>query len=141
MKLVSENQYKRVSIALSKDKEEIQLRQEMQKKFHNKLKSFGGSESRNLKKAKFSYIEMMNRRKVCMLIIFRKYMKNWHKSSNKRPQLNSIPTKRNNSKKKTSKLSLLFLFLVVSAQSLKKFLKFGKFSSINKFLIRNIASL
>ena len=36
----------------------------MQRKFHNKLKSFGTSENKNLHKAKYSYIDMMNRRKV-----------------------------------------------------------------------------
>jgi hypothetical protein len=36
--LVSENQLKRVSMALSKDKEEVLLRQDMQKKFNSKLK-------------------------------------------------------------------------------------------------------
>ena len=36
--LVSENQLKRVSMALNKDWDEVQQRQDMQKRFHQKLK-------------------------------------------------------------------------------------------------------
>ena len=61
--LVSENQLKRVSMALSKDWEEVEQRQDMQKKFHHKLKVIESVERKNLKKIKSSYIQGMKRKK------------------------------------------------------------------------------
>ena len=50
-------------MALSRDWEEVEQRQDMQKKFHTKLKSIEGLERRNLKKIKRSYVEAMKRKK------------------------------------------------------------------------------
>jgi hypothetical protein len=44
VKIVAEDQLKRVTMALCKDKEEIKLRNDMQKKFSKKLKNVSGYE-------------------------------------------------------------------------------------------------
>ena len=50
-------------MALSRDWEEVEQRQDMQKNFHTKQKSIEGLEKRNLKKIKGSYVEAMKRKK------------------------------------------------------------------------------
>ena len=50
-------------MALSKDWEEVDQRQDMQKKFHHKLKVIESVERKNLKKIKNSYIQAMKRKK------------------------------------------------------------------------------
>lgn len=62
--LISENQLTKISLALAKDREEAQLREEMQKKFYSKLKNVESQAHKNLKKTNSSYLEAMQRRKL-----------------------------------------------------------------------------
>lgn len=62
--LVATDQLKRVLLALSKDKDEIRLRYEMQKNFHTKMRSIQNIEIGNVRRLKSNYIESMKRKKV-----------------------------------------------------------------------------
>ena len=64
-----DDQLKRVNMAYGKDKDEIKLRNEMQKKFHFKMKNLSIFEDINLKKMKKNYIELMQRKKVIVIFI------------------------------------------------------------------------
>lgn len=56
-KIVAEDQLKRVALALAKDREEIKITNEMQKKFKKKLKNVSAYESGGLSRTKCTYIE------------------------------------------------------------------------------------
>ena len=62
--LVASNQLKRMQMALSKDKNEIRTRYDMQKDFHQKMKSMQSVEAGNLKRLKSNYVQTMKRKKV-----------------------------------------------------------------------------
>lgn len=62
VKIVALDQLKRVSMALSKDKEEIKLRNEMQKKFGKKLKNISNYESTSLIRSKELHVDAHLRR-------------------------------------------------------------------------------
>ena len=57
MKIVADDQLKRVTLVHIKDKEEIKLRNEMQKKFSKKLKNVSSYESSSLGRLKRNYAE------------------------------------------------------------------------------------
>lgn len=57
VKIVADDQLKRVTLAYIKDKEEIKLRNEMQKKFSKKLKNVSSYESSSLGRLKRNYAE------------------------------------------------------------------------------------
>lgn len=57
VKIVADDQLKRVTLAYIKDKEEIKLRNEMQKKFSKKLKNVSSYESSSLGRLKKNYAE------------------------------------------------------------------------------------
>jgi hypothetical protein len=52
VKIVALDQLKRVTMAFTKDKEEIKIRNEMQKKFSKKLKNISNYESSSLNRLK-----------------------------------------------------------------------------------------
>ena len=62
--LVATDQLKRVVLALTKDKDEIRLRHEMQRNFHVKLRGMENMEANNVKRLKLNYVESMKRKKV-----------------------------------------------------------------------------
>lgn len=55
VKIVADDQLKRVTLAYIKDKEEIKLRNEMQKKFSKKLKNVSSYECSSLGRLKKNY--------------------------------------------------------------------------------------
>lgn len=57
VKIVADDQLKRVTLVHIKDKEEIKLRNEMQKKFSKKLKNVSSYESSSLGRLKRNYAE------------------------------------------------------------------------------------
>lgn len=57
VKIVADDQLKRVTLAHIKDKEEIKLRNEMQKKFSKKLKNVSSYESSSLGRLKRNYAD------------------------------------------------------------------------------------
>lgn len=65
--LVASNQLKRMQMALSKDKNEIRTRYDMQKDFHQKMKNMQSVETGNLKRLKSNYVQTIKRKKVRML--------------------------------------------------------------------------
>lgn len=72
MKIVAEDQLKRVTLAYVKDKEEIKLRNEMQKKFSKKLKNVNSCEKNSLTRLKTSFAETMLKKDVGDFLL-RKY--------------------------------------------------------------------
>lgn len=62
-KIVADDQYKRVSMAFIKDKQEIKLRSEMQKKFNKKLNNVSMYEDNTLVKCKKNYLDSMIKKK------------------------------------------------------------------------------
>lgn len=59
VKIVADDQFKRVSMAYSKDKDQIKIRGQMQKKFNNKLKNVSMFENTTLSRLKKNYISTM----------------------------------------------------------------------------------
>lgn len=57
VKIVAEDQLKRVSLAYCKDREELKIRNEMQKKFGKKIKNISNYELSSLRRSKEYYIE------------------------------------------------------------------------------------
>ena len=62
VKIVAEDQLKRVSLALAKDREEIKIRNEMQKKFSKKLKNVSSYEHTSLARMKKQYAQNVVRK-------------------------------------------------------------------------------
>ena len=63
VKIVADDQLKRVSLAFGKDKDELKLRGDMQKKFTKKLKNVSMYEDSTLKRLKKSYVDTMVKKK------------------------------------------------------------------------------
>lgn len=63
VKIVADDQLKRVSLAFGKDKDELKLRGDMQKKFTKKLKNVSMYEDSTLKRFKKSYVDTMVKKK------------------------------------------------------------------------------
>ncbi len=59
MKIVADDQFKRVALASFKDKDEFKTRNDMQRKFTKKLKNVSTFEDSNLKRLKQNYIDTM----------------------------------------------------------------------------------
>jgi protein associated with RNAse G/E len=76
VKIVAEDQLKRVTLAFIKDKEEIKLRNDMQKKFSKKLKNVSNYENSSLAKLKKNYAEIAIKKQVtdCR---FRTFSRSW----------------------------------------------------------------
>jgi len=62
VKIVADDQLKRVSLAFGKDKEEIKIRSDMQRKFHSKLKNISIFEDMSLSRLKRNYVEQMQKK-------------------------------------------------------------------------------
>ena len=59
LKIVADDQFKRMSMAFFKDKDELKLRGDMQRKFTKKLKNLTMYEDNTLKRLKKTYLDAM----------------------------------------------------------------------------------